>query len=120
MELFQSDLCLKSACRVHMQNELSLQKCHRGHKKASDTQVQSDDEIQATTRMHKRALTCYILVKIYLLRKSQTRLNLVSRIIIFRESFAHFRKARQKYSAHSEYFKDDTDTKETIYTQHHL
>lgn len=108
-------------------SDLSKPFHNKGQRNYNTCKRYSDQEQQpksphrdTTTRMHKRALTCYILVKIYLLRKSQTRLNLVSRIIIFRESFAHFRKARQKYSAHSEYFKDDTDTKETIYTQHYL
>lgn len=31
-----------------LQSELSLQKSHGGHKKASDTLVPSDDEIQAS------------------------------------------------------------------------
>lgn len=105
-------------------SDLSKPFHNKGQRNYNTCKRYSDQEQQpksphrdTTTRIHKRALTCYILVTIYLLRKSQTRLNLVSRI---RESFTHFSKARQKYSAHYEYFKDDTDTKETIYTQHHL
>lgn len=86
-------------------SDLSKPFHNKGQRNYNTCKRYSDQEQQpksphrdTTTRIHKRALTCYILVKIYLLRKSQTRLNLVSRIIIFRESFAHFSKARQKYT----------------------
>lgn len=87
-------------------SDLSKPFHNKGQRNYNTCKRYSDQEQQpksphrdTTTRMHKRALTCYILVKIYLL------------LISGRPG---------KNTLHTEYFKDDTDTKETIYTQHHL